>query len=138
MKRKLQRKSGPRKALLKNLATSLILYEKLKTTTPRAKEVRPYLDKLISVAKKDDLSARRCLLKNLPKNAVVKLMDDIAPSFSERKSGFVKMIKIAARKGDNAPLCLLTFSEREQKIIKEKPKKEEKKEKVKHDQKSKK
>jgi len=113
MKRKLQRKSAARKALLKNLAASLILYERLKTTTAKAKEVKPWVERMIQRAKKGDLASRRYLLRYLPKNVVSKLIEDIAPSFSRRSSGFIKMSRLLPRKGDNAPLSLLYFAERE-------------------------
>jgi large subunit ribosomal protein L17 len=99
--------------LLKNLAASLILYERLKTTTAKAKEVKPWVERMIQRAKKGDLASRRYLLRYLPKNVVSKLIEDIAPSFSRRSSGFIKMSRLLPRKGDNAPLSLLYFAERE-------------------------
>ena len=131
MKRKLQRKKGARKALLKNLATSLILHEKIKTTVEKAKEVRSIVERLIAKGKKGDLASRRYLLKFLPKNAVAKIMEDLAPAFSNQKSGFIKIVRLAARKGDGAKLAFLEFAERTVEIKKknkegEKEKKDEK------------
>lgn len=138
MKRKLQLKSGPRKALLKNLASSLILHEKIKITLPRAKELRSYIDRLVVVAKKNNLSSRRYLLKHLPKNVVTKMVEDIEPSFNKRNSGFTKIVKIDERKGDNASLCLISFSEREKIVIKKKKSATADKEKSKNEKTSKK
>jgi len=123
MKRKLQRKSGSRKALLKNLTSSLILHEKITTTVPKAKELKAYAERLISRGKKGDLCARRYISRFLPKNVVAKIMEDIAPSFSQRNGGYIKIVRIAERKGDNAPLCIVFFSEREKIKIENKAKK---------------
>ena len=117
MKRKLSRKSAPRKLLLKNLVTSLILHEKIKTTVPKAKEVKSKIERLISRSKKNDLTALRYLLRFLPKNAARKMVEDISPSFKKRESGYVKMVRIQPRPGDNAQMALIFFAEREKPAI---------------------
>ncbi|MCX6806921.1 MAG: 50S ribosomal protein L17 [Candidatus Berkelbacteria bacterium] len=112
MKRKLQRRRGSRRALLKNLALSLILHEKIVTTLQKAKETRDFTERLVQKAKKNNLAARRYLLKVLRKNAVNKLMDDIAPSFSERQSGFIRILHLEPRKGDAAKMAIVSFTEK--------------------------
>lgn len=139
MKRKLQRKRGARRVLLRNLATSLILYEKIKTTLDKAKEVRPMVERLVQRGKKGDLACRRYLLKFLPKNAVSKIIEDLAPSFLNRESGFVRMLRLGKRKGDAAEMVLLQFVERPHEVKTEKleVRKEEHKNEQKTDRKSK-
>ena len=126
MKRKLSRKSAPRKLLLKNLVTSLILHEKIKTTVAKAKEVKSKIDRLISRGKKNDLQALRYLLRFLPKNAARKMVEDISPSFKKRDSGYVKMVRIQPRPGDNAEMALLFFADREKPELKKEEKKSKK------------
>ena len=106
--RKLSRKAGPRKALLRGLATSVILYERIKTTVPKAKEVQPIVEKLITTAKKGDLNALRALSAYIyGENAVTKLMTEIAPIYKDRNGGYTRIIKIGNRPGDNAPIAIL-------------------------------
>ena len=125
--RKLSRKAGARKLLLRNLATSLILYEKIKTTEAKAKEVRPLVERLITWAKKGDLASIRMIDKYiLDKNAAKKLQQELAPIYQERKGGYVRIVKIGYRPGDGslmAQLELLDTEKLDQKIAKEKPKK---------------
>lgn len=107
-KRKLSRKSGPRKALLRGLATSVILYERIKTTTAKAKEVQPIVEKLITTAKKGDLAAVRALSSYIyGENAVAKLVTEIAPIYKTRNGGYTRIIKLGNRPGDNAPVAIL-------------------------------
>jgi large subunit ribosomal protein L17 len=107
-KRKLSRKSGPRKALLRGLATSVILYERIKTTTTKAKEVQPIVEKLITAAKKGDLSSIRALSAYIyGENAVQKLVTEIAPIYKDRKGGYTRIVKLGNRPGDNAPIAIL-------------------------------
>jgi large subunit ribosomal protein L17 len=106
--RKLSRKSGPRKALLRGLATSVVLYERVKTTEAKAKEVRPVVEKLITIAKKGDLTAIRSLSTYLyGENAVQKLVTEIAPIYKDRKGGYTRIIKLGNRPGDNAPVAII-------------------------------
>lgn len=106
--RKLSRKSGPRKALLRGLATSVVLYERVRTTLPKAKEVQPIVEKLITTAKKGDLAATRALGSYLyGENAVQKLITEIAPIYKDRKGGYTRIVKLGNRVGDNAPVAII-------------------------------
>src|ERR1044072_3423327 len=101
--RKLHRESGPRKALVKGLADSLVKYESIETTLPKAKEVVPYLEKLITKAKKGYLHNRRQGVRGLQTVASAhKLVDEIAPKLHGRVSGHLRIEKTGSRRGDNA------------------------------------
>lgn len=106
--RKLSRKSGPRKALLRGLATSVILYERVKTTLPKAKEVQPIVEKLITAAKKGDLASVRALSSYIyGESAVQKLVTEIAPIYKNRNGGYTRIVKLGNRPGDNALVAIL-------------------------------
>lgn len=106
----LSRKIGPRKALLKNLANSLILYEKIKTTEVKAKTLKPKLERMVTRAKVDNLHNRRQLLKVLPtKNAVKKMFEVLGPKYKERKGGYLRITKLEPRKGDAAKMAIIEF-----------------------------
>jgi len=106
--RKLSRKVGPRKALLRSLVTSVILYEKIRTTTPKAKEIRPIVEKLITTAKKGDLAAIRKLSAYIyGDNAVKKLVTEIAPIYKDRNGGYTRIVSVGPRRGDNAPMSII-------------------------------
>lgn len=106
----LSRKVGPRKALLKNLANSLILYEKIRTTEVKAKTLKPKVEKMVTRAKVDSLHNRREILKTLPtKNAVKKLFEVIGPKYKERKGGYLRITKLEPRKGDGAKMAIIEF-----------------------------
>jgi large subunit ribosomal protein L17 len=108
--RKLSRERGPRKALLRGLVTSVILYERIKTTLPKAKEIRPIVEKLITAAKKGDLSAIRMLSSYLyGENVVQKLVTEIAPIYKDRNGGYTRIVKLGNRPGDNAPMAIIEF-----------------------------
>lgn len=108
--RKLHRESGPRKALIKGLADSLVKYESIETTLPKAKEVVPYMERLITKAKKGDLHNRRQVLSGLQTVASAhKLVDEIAPKLKGRDSGHLRIRKIGPRRGDNAQLARVSF-----------------------------
>jgi large subunit ribosomal protein L17 len=101
----LDRKVGPRKALLRNLAVSLILYEKIQTTGAKAKTLRPIVEKLITKGKTNTLVARRNLLKYLYKeSAVKKIIEDIGPRYKDRKGGYTRILKLGRRAGDAAEI----------------------------------
>lgn len=118
-KRKLGRKIGHRKHLLANLATSLILYEKIKTTQAKAKEVRGLVEKMINLAKRGDLVSRRYLLGYSPEeNAVKKLFEELVPRYKERIGGYLKIYKLGPRLGDGSKMVIM-------KLIPHKQKKEE-------------
>lgn len=108
--RKFGRTSGPRRALIKNLAASLILYEKIKTTDAKAKELRGYVENLITKGKSDSLAARRYLLARLPtENTVKKILEVLSPRYKTRSGGYTRVVKIGRRQGDNAPVSLVEF-----------------------------
>jgi large subunit ribosomal protein L17 len=108
--RKFHRERDQRSALLKGLADSLVKYEKIETTLPKAKEVVPYIEKLITKAKKGDLHNRRQVISGLQTIASAhKLVDEIAPKLTGRVSGHVRITKTSARRGDNAQLATVTF-----------------------------
>lgn len=112
--RKLQRKKGSRGALLKNLVKSVILHEKITTTLPKAKEIRPKVERLIERGKKQDLAARRYLLKFLPKKATAKVIEVLSPRFLSQKGGYVQVLKIGQRASDGAFLAMIKFKETKQ------------------------
>lgn len=108
--RKLHRERDQRRALIKSLADSLVKYESIETTLPKAKEVVPYLEKLITKAKKGDLHNRRQVLSGLQTVASAhKLVDDIAPKLQGRASGHLRIEKTSLRRGDNAQLARVSF-----------------------------
>lgn len=107
--RKFGRVADYRKAFLLNLGNSLILKERIKTTEARAKEIRPLIEKMISVAKKETLASRRFLLKSLAIKPVNKLFKDLAPRFKERRGGYLRILKITDRKNDGAKMTIIEF-----------------------------
>ena len=110
--RKLGRKVGNRKALLRNLACQLIIHKKIKTTDPKAKELRSFIEPLITLAKKDSLHARRLVIKKIPKKNVVRtLFKEIAPLFSARPGGYTRITKLGLRDNDRAPVSIIEFVE---------------------------
>jgi large subunit ribosomal protein L17 len=104
--RKLSRKQGPRIALYKNLTVSILRYERVKTTEAKAKEIRGRVERMITLAKRGDLAARRTVLSQLPNEPLVvtKLFDEIAPKYADRTSGFTRIVKIGQRRGDAAEI----------------------------------
>ncbi len=111
--RKLNRTSSHRKALLRNLAISLVTHKRIKTTLPKAKELSPFVERLITYAKKDNLSGYRLILKNLPgksgKEVANILVNQIAPNYKSRNGGYTRIIKLENRKNDNAKVSLIEF-----------------------------
>ena len=106
--RKLGRTASHRKALLRNMVSSLLEFEKIETTDAKAKELRKVADKMITWGKRGDLHARRLTLRVISNRKVVhKLFSDIAPRFKERNGGYTRIIKTGRRKGDNAPLSII-------------------------------
>ena len=102
--KKLSRVKGPRQALLKSLAANLIIYEKIKTTISKAKVTRTTVERLITVGKKNNLTARRRLLRFLPDNAVKKILEVLGPKYIQRTGGYTKIRKIGCRQGDGAEM----------------------------------
>src|SRR5581483_11629103 len=108
--RKLHRERDQREALVKGLAESLVVYESIETTLPKAKEVVPFLERLITKAKKADLHNRRQVIAGLMTIASAhKLVDEIAPKLSARTSGHLRIEKTMLRRGDNAQLAKVSF-----------------------------
>lgn len=106
--RKLGRTADHRKALLRNLATDLLLKGKLETTEMKAMELRSVVDELITLGKQNDLAARRSVAAYVYKEeATKKLFSEIAPKYQERKGGYTKVTKTGYRRGDNAPLAII-------------------------------
>jgi large subunit ribosomal protein L17 len=109
-KRKFNRKSSHRQAMLANLAQSLFEHGSIKTTLPKAKDLRSVAEKLITKAKKGDLNSRREVLKTLSrKDVVAKLFDEIAPQVAERNGGYTRVIKAGFRLGDAAPMAVISL-----------------------------
>ncbi len=104
--RKLSRKQGPRLALYRNLTVSILRYERVKTTEAKAKEVRGQVERMITLAKRGDLSARRAVIAEFPDEPLVvnKLFDEIAPKYADRTSGFTRIVRLGQRLGDAAPI----------------------------------
>jgi large subunit ribosomal protein L17 len=114
--RKLRRTASHRKALLRNMVSSLFEFEKIETTDAKAKELRKVADKMITWGKRGDLHARRHTLRVISNKKVVhKLFSDIAPRFRERNGGYTRIIKTGRRKGDNAPLSIIELIPQEEK-----------------------
>lgn len=108
--RKFGRKKGQRRSFLKTLAHNLIMNGKITTTEARAKEIRPIVERLVSVAKKQQLSGYRYLLARLPKESAGKLYHELASKYRERKGGFLRIIKISGqRKRDGAVKTIIEF-----------------------------
>ena len=110
--RKLGRKVGNRRALLMNLACQLIVHKKIKTTDPKAKELRSYIEPLVTLAKKNSLHSRRLVIKKIPKKNIVRILfEEIAPMFSDRPGGYTRITKLGYRDNDRAPVSVIEFVE---------------------------
>jgi large subunit ribosomal protein L17 len=106
--RKLNRTSSHRKAMFQNMVQCLVEHEQIQTTLPKAKELRPIVEKYITMCKSTDLATRRIAISRIgSENSVKKLMSDISPRFNERKGGYTRIIKSGFRKGDNAPMAII-------------------------------
>lgn len=112
--RKLNRTSSHRKAMFANMASSLITFEQIKTTLPKAKELRPYVEKLITEGKKLTLSARRNLISKIKdKAAVDKIISVLSPRYKSRPGGYTRIVKAGNRFGDMAPVAYIEFVDRD-------------------------
>ncbi len=112
--RKLNRTKAHRRALFANMAASLINHEQITTTLPKAKEIRPIVEKLVTLAKKGDLSARRQALAFLyDENAVKKLFAVLGNRYKARNGGYLRIMKAGFRYGDNAPVAVVEFVDRD-------------------------
>lgn len=112
--RKLNRTHEHRKALWANMAGSLIEHEQIKTTLPKAKELRPIIEKLITLAKRGDLHARRQAGAQLKQDQyVARLFDILGPRYKDRQGGYVRVLKAGFRYGDMAPMAIIEFVDRD-------------------------
>ncbi len=106
--RKLGRTSSHRRALLRGLTTSLFRHERITTTLPKAKELRPFAERLITLARRDDLHARRQVLRQVAdKEVVKKLFDTLGPRFASRPGGYSRILRLGPRQGDGADLAIV-------------------------------
>lgn len=112
--RKLNRTSSHRKAMFANMAASLIEHEQIVTTLPKAKEMRSVADKLITLAKRGDLHSRRQAISQVRDvEQVKKLFDELGPRYKERPGGYTRVLKAGFRFGDNAPMAVIEFVDRD-------------------------
>jgi len=108
--RRLNRTSSHRKALLKNMAIALIEQEKIETTVPKAKELKRYIEKLVTTSRNADLNTHRRVFKSLQsKEATKKIINLIAPKYENRKGGYTSIIKTRIRRGDASPMAFISF-----------------------------
>jgi len=113
--RKLNRTSSHRKALLMNLSNALIKHEQITTTLPKAKELKPFVEKIITLGKKGDLQSRRKTIAILQDEKMTKkIFDNLADRYKERKGGYTRIVKIGNRYGDNAPTAIIEFIDRDE------------------------
>ena len=111
--RKLNRTASHRKALFSNLAASLVIHKKIRTTDAKGKELRTYIERLVTYAKRGDVNGRRLIQKRITgkrgKEIANILIHDIAPAYADRHGGYTRLIKLNNRKNDNAPVTLIEF-----------------------------
>ena len=109
--RKFGRKANVRRGFIRSLAVAMLTYEKIKTTEARAKELRPYIEKLLTKAKVGDLAARRLIAGRLGNQETLanKLVDEIAPRYESRNGGYTRITKMPHRKGDASPMAIIEF-----------------------------
>ena len=111
--RQLNRNSSHRKAMFRNMAASLVEHESIKTTLPKAKELRRVIEPMITSAKVDNVAKRRQAFDRIrDKAAVGKLFSDLGPRLKERPGGYTRILKIGMRPGDNAPMAIIEFVDR--------------------------
>jgi large subunit ribosomal protein L17 len=111
--RKLNRTSSHRLAMLRNMTNALLRYEAIKTTLPKAKELRRVVEPIITLGKKPSLSNRRLAFDRLrDRDVVVKVFDELGPRFSARNGGYLRILKCGFRKGDNAPMAYVELMDR--------------------------
>jgi large subunit ribosomal protein L17 len=133
--RKLSRNTSHRKALLGNLVRAVILNESIRTTTPKAKETRKLVERVITKARQNTVAARRIVHKTVrDQAALAKLFDSIGPRFAQRPGGYTRIVHVANRVGDNAPMAILELVEKGEKTEPEKKPEAEKKAKATGDQ----
>lgn len=112
--RKLNRTASHRKAMFANMSAALIKHEQIVTTLPKAKDLRPIVEKLVTLGKRGDLHARRQAIAQIRDEAQVKkLFDVLGPRYAERQGGYIRIMKAGFRYGDNAPLAVIEFVDRD-------------------------
>ena len=127
-RRRLSRTASQRFSLMRNLTAALIQNERIVTTEPKATELRTFADQMVTLAKREDLHARRQAYQFIPQQDVVrKLFETIGPRFLDRKGGYTRIYKLGCRRGDAAPMAVIEFSSLPEKV---KPEKEPKKKKT--------
>ncbi len=113
--RKLNRTASHRKAMFANMASSLIEHEQIVTTLPKAKELRPIVEKLVTLAKRGDLNSRRlAIARTRNKEMAKKLFDVLGPRYKDRQGGYIRIMKAGFRYGDNAPMAVIEFVDRDE------------------------
>lgn len=123
--RKLNRSGAHRKALFSNMANSLLYHESIRTTLMKAKELRSYVEKLITLGKKGDLHSRRLALSRLKdKKSVALLFDKYKERFKDRKGGYTRIVKLGFRRGDSAPMSVIEFMPDEKALARDEKKKD--------------
>ena len=116
--RRLGRNSSHRKAMFRNMATSMLKHETIKTTLPKAKELRRVVEPLITLAKEDSVANRRLAFDRLrDKEVVGKLFSEIGPRFKERPGGYLRILKAAPRAGDAAPMAIVMMTEKAVEVV---------------------
>jgi large subunit ribosomal protein L17 len=126
--RKLNRTSSHRLAMLRNMTVSLLRHEEIRTTLPKAKELRRVVEPMITLSKKPSLANRRLAFDRLRDRGIVeKLFDDLGPRYAKRNGGYLRILKTGFRKGDNAPLALVMLMDRPEETAEPKPEEKKKK-----------
>ena len=118
--RKLNRTSSHRTAMFKNMMASLIEYEEIKTTLPKAKELRKFLERLITISKVDTVAKRRVVFSRIrSKDAVTKLFSELGPRFKNRPGGYLRILKCGFRPGDKAPMAIIQLVDKKEQVTEE-------------------
>ena len=115
--RKLNRTSSHRTAMFKNMMASLIEHEEIKTTVPKAKELRGFVERLITISKVDTVAKRRIVFSRIrSKEAVTKLFNDLGPRFQKRPGGYLRILKCGYRSGDKAPMAIVQLVDKKEEV----------------------
>ena len=118
--RKLNRTSSHRSAMFKNMMASLIEHEEIKTTLPKAKELRGFVERLITISKIDTVAKRRIVFSRIrSKDAVKKLFSELGPRFKNRPGGYLRVLKCGFRAGDKAPMAIVQLVDKKEEVIEE-------------------
>ena len=118
--RKLNRTSSHRTAMFKNMMASLIEYEEIKTTLPKAKELRKFLERLITISKVDTVAKRRVVFSRIrSKDAVTKLFSELGPRFKNRPGGYLRILQCGFRPGDKAPMAIIQLVDKKEQVKEE-------------------